>query len=136
MFLRQIAINKVKLLCIVMEKQQLALLSSYKIFWTAVSNVSVLRSSCKMPSVFHQFQPHLDFLDIFFCASLQYQISLKSIQSHYYMRTCRQTDSHNEVNRHFPQLMQTHLNMGQYISHFSYVVITGSDCEKRAVWSS
>jgi len=31
-FLRHVAINKVKLLSVAMEKQQLALLSSYKIF--------------------------------------------------------------------------------------------------------
>jgi hypothetical protein len=31
-FLRHVAVNKVKLLSVAMEKQQLALLSSYKIF--------------------------------------------------------------------------------------------------------
>jgi hypothetical protein len=31
------------------------------------------------------------------------------------------TYSHNEVNSWFSQLMQAHLNMGQYMFHFSFV---------------
>jgi len=132
-FLRHVAINKIKLLSVAMEKQQLALLSSYKIFWTAVSNISVLRSSCKVPSIYHQFQPHLDFLDRSLCKSPV--SNFMKIHPTTLLHADLQKDSHNEVNRRFSQLMQTHLNVGQCTSYFSFVGTTGSDCEKWAGWS-
>lgn len=42
-----------------------SLLSSYKIFCTAVNSMKVIRSSCNMPNSFVQFQPNLELLDKF-----------------------------------------------------------------------
>jgi hypothetical protein len=42
-----------------------SLLTTCKIFYTAVNSMKVIRSSCNMPNIFVQFQPNLEFLDRF-----------------------------------------------------------------------
>jgi hypothetical protein len=56
--LRYFAVNYIKYLSFAMEKQQLfpsALLTSYKIFRTAVNSINFLRSSRKVPDIFLRF---------------------------------------------------------------------------------
>jgi hypothetical protein len=50
-----LAVNSMSVFSVATEMQQwvpFALLSSYKIFCTAVNNINVLRSSCKGPDIF------------------------------------------------------------------------------------
>jgi hypothetical protein len=49
-----IAVNNIKLLTVAMGMQEwitFALLLSYKILCTAVNNVNIVRSSCKVPDI-------------------------------------------------------------------------------------
>jgi hypothetical protein len=53
-----VAVNNLKVFSVVMKMQQwvsFALLSSYKIFRTAVNNINLLRSSCKVPDFLSDF---------------------------------------------------------------------------------
>jgi hypothetical protein len=57
-----VSVNNIKPLSFAMKTQQwvfFALLSSYKIFRTAVNNTKVLRSSCKLPDIVVGFQTTL-----------------------------------------------------------------------------
>jgi hypothetical protein len=60
-----LAVTSVNVFIVAAEVQQwvpLALLSSYKMFCTAVNNVNVLRSwTCKGPDIFVQIYPNLEF---------------------------------------------------------------------------
>jgi hypothetical protein len=57
-----VSVNNIKALSVAMKTQQcvfFALLSSYKIFRTAVNNIKVLRSSCKLLDIVVGFQTTL-----------------------------------------------------------------------------
>lgn len=78
----QVAVNNTKPLSVVMGEQELiptALLSSYKIFRTAVRNNNLLRSALKFPSLLSDFN-QLWSLSADFRRSLKYQGSWKSVQ--------------------------------------------------------
>jgi hypothetical protein len=55
---KHVAVNNIQPFHVAMERQEwflFALLSSYKIFRTAVNNINVLRSSCKGPDIIVRF---------------------------------------------------------------------------------
>jgi hypothetical protein len=74
-----------------------SLLSSYKVFHTAVNNVKVLRSSCNMPNIFVQFHPNLEFLDRFSCEPpLSNTMNICQVGA-----MIIHTDGHDKASRHF-----------------------------------
>jgi len=77
-----VAVNNTKPLSVAMGVQELipsALLSSYKIFHTAVGNNNVLRSALKCPDLFSDFK-QLWSISKDFRISPKYQSSWKSVQ--------------------------------------------------------
>jgi hypothetical protein len=75
--------------------------------YVAVSNKNVLRSSFKVPTFFSDFN-QIWILSTDY-ASLQYQISQKSVQ--WEQRWYMWTDRHDKINRSFLQLLLTRLKL-------------------------
>ena len=106
-----LAVTIVNVFSVATEMQQwvpLALLSSYKMFCTAVNNINVLRSwACKGPDIFVRIYPSLEFLDMFIkVPSIKFHGNLTNGKS---ADMCRWTYGQDEAIGHFLWLMQTHL---------------------------